>query len=447
LCHRSSPAARQATANRPPRTLPLTLLGRLRILREDYKESSEVLEQALAAEPENWTAHNLLADAYLRLQEFEKSRQQAQLAIETAKGAGNAARIPLAEALASLGRKPEALEALAAFLQNAPQSSIAPQVRDLMAEIKRRESDPIDNSQNSSTPTAHLAPAHLLVAKDSDFSIKSWEPPGIDEVRPSVATGVVCPYEKVIEETGKRVAQFVDDVAQFSAIEDVLHDDLDDLGKPITKKSIQFDYVASISADYPGFLGVDEYRNDRNDEAGVGEFPDQIATRGLPALALVFHPDMRRNFQIVCEGLGEWNRQATWLLHFRQRDDRPNRIKQYKIGDRTCPANLKGRAWVSTTTFQIVRIESDLVSPMPQIQLLGEHQIVDYGPVPFPTRNVELWLPQHAELYFDFRRHHYFRRHSFDHFMLFAVDSIGKVKGPKRKEAQRSSTSSSTQDP
>jgi len=222
LCHRSSPAARQATANRPPRTLPLTLLGRLRILREDYKESSEVLEQALAAEPENWTAHNLLADAYLRLQEFEKARQQAQLAIETAKGAGNAARIPLAEALASLGRKPEALEALAAFLQNAPQSPIAPQVRDLMAEIKRRESDPIDNSQNSSTPTAHLAPAHLLVAKDSDFSIKSWEPPGIDEVRPSVATGVVCPYEKVIEETGKRMAQFVDDVAQFGAIEDVL---------------------------------------------------------------------------------------------------------------------------------------------------------------------------------------------------------------------------------
>ena len=45
----------------------LTLLGRLRILREDYKGSSEVLEQALAAESENWTAHNLLADAYLRL--------------------------------------------------------------------------------------------------------------------------------------------------------------------------------------------------------------------------------------------------------------------------------------------------------------------------------------------------------------------------------------------
>jgi tetratricopeptide (TPR) repeat protein len=303
----------------------LTLLGRLRILREDYKGSSEVLEQALAAESENWTAHNLLADAYLRLQEFEKARQQAQLAIETVKGAGNAARIPLAEALASLGRNPEALEALATFLQNAPQSPIAPQVRDLMAEIKRRDSDPQFAELFNST--AHVAPAHLLVATDSDFFIRSWEPPGIDEAKPLVATGVVCPYEKVIEETGKRMAQFVDDVAQFSAIEDVLHEDLDELGKPITKKSIQFDYVASISADYPGFLGVDEYRNDRNDEAGVGEFPDQIATRGLPALALVFHPDMRGNFQIVCEGLGEWNRQATRLLHFRQREDRPNRIK------------------------------------------------------------------------------------------------------------------------
>ena len=130
-----------ATKGDPHHVQALTLLGRLRILREDYKGSSEVLEQALA-EPENWTAHDLLADAYLRLQEFEKARQQAQLAIETAKGAGNAARIPLAEALASLGRNPEALEALATFLQNAPQSPIAPQVRDLMAEIKRRDSDP-----------------------------------------------------------------------------------------------------------------------------------------------------------------------------------------------------------------------------------------------------------------------------------------------------------------
>jgi hypothetical protein len=44
----------------------------------------------------------------------------------------------------------------------------------------------------------------------------------------------------------------------------------------------------------------------------------------------------------------------------------------------------------------------------------------------FPRKNVELWLPKSAEIYIDFRRHRYYRRHSFDHYMLFATDSADK---------------------
>jgi len=95
--------------------------------------------------------------------------------------------------------------------------------------------------------------------------------------------------------------------------------------------------------------------------------------------------------------------------------------------------SMKGRAWIAADTFQIVRLESEMVSPIPEIQLVSEHQIVEYGSVPFPKKKVELWLPKNADLYFDFRRHHYFRRHSFDHFMLFSVDMEEKRKEPKEK--------------
>ena len=96
------------------------------------------------------------------------------------------------------------------------------------------------------------------------------------------------------------------------------------------------------------------------------------------------------------------------------------------------PVNLKGRAWITPDKFQIVRIESELVKPMPNIQLLTEHQIVEYGPVKFQKKNVELWLPKSAELYFDFRKHRYFRRHSFDHFMLFSAETDEHYGGPKQ---------------
>jgi hypothetical protein len=78
-----------------------------------------------------------------------------------------------------------------------------------------------------------------------------------------------------------------------------------------------------------------------------------------------------------------------------------------------------------------VRIEAELVKSMPEIRLLSEHQIVDYGPVPFGKTSTALWLPKSAEIYFEFRKNRYHRLHSFDHYMLFAVGSEEKRKEPK----------------
>jgi hypothetical protein len=105
--------------------------------------------------------------------------------------------------------------------------------------------------------------------------------------------------------------------------------------------------------------------------------------------------------------------------------------------------HLKGRAWISADNFQIIRIEAEMIAPMPKIHLLSEHQIVEYGPIQFQKKNVEMWLPKSADLYFDFRRHRYFRRHSFDHYMLFAVDSAEKQGVPKQLPSDTGSSSPS----
>ncbi|MGH9529506.1 MAG: tetratricopeptide repeat protein [Terriglobales bacterium] len=412
----------------------LALLGRLRLEREDYSAARAVLEQAVAADGESWMAHNLLADVYLRQHEFEKAREEARLAIEKGKGGGNAAQIVLGEALAHLGRDKEAITALNTFLQYAPDSPSSPQVHSLISQLEKQDSELAENSGASPKAEPSLPSTKfevddpLLAATDNSFTAKGWEPPGVDDVKPAVAADVVCPYQQVIDGTGVAVKQFVDDVGRFNAIEDLLHENLNELGTPTSKDTREFNYVVTISEPTPGFMKVDEFRTGRTD---VGDFPDKIATRGLPALALIFHPDMRDNFEITCEGLSQWNGKATWLLHFRQRDDRPNRIRAYSIGGQTYPVNLKGRAWVSADTYQIVRIESELVKPMPQIQLLSEHYTVDYGPVFFQKKSVQLWLPQTAELYFHFQKHRYFRRHTFHDFLLFSVDSDEKTSKPK----------------
>ena len=228
-----------------------------------------------------------------------------------------------------------------------------------------------------------------------------------------------------------RVQELVDDVARFAAVEDLFHQSLDNYGVPSRTETRKYNYVASISEPEPGYLAVDEYRADKMDYSG---YPDGIASTGFAALALVFHPHMRDNFTMTCEGLGDWHGQATWLVHFQQREDRPNRMHSYKVGGQTFPVPLKGRAWITPDKFQIVRIEAEMVHPIPEILLASEHQVVEYGPVPFEKKNTTLWLPKSAEIYFDFRKHRYYRRHSFDHYMLYSVDTQEKRKEPQVKD-------------
>ena len=333
----------------------------------------------------------------------------------------------LGQALINLGQRQEGINVLKSFLKDSPKSPTTLQVTTLIAELERGEtlSPPGTVTTNSRAPLTGVDP--LLVYPDISFTRKPWQPAGIDETKLSVAPGVTCP-DNVIEKSGEGVQELVKNVSRIAALEHLLHEQVDEIGNPITKQTRDYNYVASISEYQPGFLSVDEYRDAHS---GLNDYPDHISSSGFAALALVFHPDMRDNFTMTCEGLGDWKGQSVWIVHFRQRDDRPARIHDYKLGAQIYSVRLKGRAWITSDKFQIVRIESELVDPMKPIQLLSEHQIVEYGPNPFPRKNMELWLPKTAEIYFDFRRHRYYRRHSFDHYMLFSVESEDKQKPPK----------------
>jgi tetratricopeptide (TPR) repeat protein len=409
-------------------TQVLVLLGQIGLQQDDYPTAQTFLQQAMTVDSQNWMPHALLAEVYLKQREFEKAREQAQAAIERNKVASSRAQLVLGEALANLGRNAEALTALKTFLQQAPDSPVAPQVRSFMAAVASMPTTPVNNSGQAKTLAIVIGPNPGTAIADPRFSGMSGEPPGIDDSKPAVAAGVTCPADNVIQMAGQRVQELADDVSRFAAIESLLHERLDVNGFPATRETRTFNYVVSIAESPPGFLEVSEYRSERS---GLADLPDHIASNGFISLALVFHPSMRDNFQLTCEGLGDWHGQATWLVHFQQRGDRPNRFHSYVVNGSVYPVALKGRAWIKADTFQIVRMESELVSPAPEIHLVTEHQIVDYGPVAFKKKNEDLWLPRSAELYFNFRNRRYYRRHSFDHFMLFAVDSAEKRKEPK----------------
>jgi len=146
----------------------------------------------------------------------------------------------------------------------------------------------------------------------------------------------------------------------------------------------------------------------------------------------VFHSQYRNDFNFNCEGLGEFQGRATWIVYFQQRPDLPSRIRGYSINGVLHPVALNGRAWIAADSFQVVRMEADITKPMPQIKLRDEHQVIEYRPVLFQKSNTEMWLPATANLYFDFRNHKYHRVHSFSSYLLFSVSASEKIGTPKQ---------------
>ena len=425
-----------ASTLNPRNAQALTLLGRTGLARQDYPAARSALEMAIMADEENWLPYNLLADTYLHERNYDKARDEAQVAITKGKKNATPAQLVLGEALVNLGHNQEGIQALNSFLQESPHSPMAEPVRKLIAEVETAGKRPsMAPSEAEETSEAEMFCVEscvdpTLALPAPGLAMKMWQPPGVDDVKPVLAPGVVCPSAHVIEESGKRVQELVEDLSRFSAVEDLLHQPLDEFGTPVRTETREYNYVASISEPTAGFLSIDEFRTEKLTLDG---YPGHIASTGLAALAFVFHPHVRDSFDMLCEGLGDWHGQASWLVHFRQRDDRPNSMHSYKVGNQPYPVNLKGRAWITADNFQIARIETEMDRPMPEIHLLSEHLIVEYGPVPFERSHTSLWLPKTGEIYSDFRGHKYYRRSSFDHYMLFSVETDEKRKEPVSK--------------
>jgi hypothetical protein len=254
-----------------------------------------------------------------------------------------------------------------------------------------------------------------------------WAPPDVDQAVPSVRSDVPCPLPQLLKEASHKVEELSDNLQRFSAHEQIQHMEVPKRGHLRTMTRRTFNYVAQIS-DIAGAPSVEEYRVGSEPEVG----PDTaVYDTGSAAFALIFHPSYIADFEITCEGLADSAEGPAWQLHFAQLPDRPNQFHVLHMDNRYFPLPLKGRAWIAADTYQVLRLETDLLEPVKKARLEREHLVIEYGPVDFRKGTVRLWLPQLADLYIDFNGHRYERRHKFSDFQLFWVDSAQVIKAPK----------------
>jgi hypothetical protein len=260
-------------------------------------------------------------------------------------------------------------------------------------------------------------------------SERHWAPPDIDSREYPLAQNASCSAGEILPRAEHRMRSQLQNFEKFTATEHIDHQEIDRLGRPGPVKSRDFSYIVFVNR-YAGdsfFLDEDRYST-RNDSS----FPTSLATVGLNNLGVsILQPVTQRDFVYECEGLVGIRGKATWQIRFQEKKDSHGGIRNWRRDGKLYRVRLKGRIWISSASFDVLRIETDLLEPVQPLGLTRDHLLVDYGPVNFSTVNTTLWLPWSAEMHMELHNHRYHHKHYLTDYMLFEVDTKHKIEKPK----------------
>jgi tetratricopeptide (TPR) repeat protein len=424
----------------PKHSLALQALATVVARKGDYAAAQGYLERALQVNPDSWHALELLSIVCFRQANYAEAVSHAERSLELGKNLANGARLPLAESLIAQNQVGAAREVLRAFLNANPPQAQAAFANKLLQKLSVMASAAQASPESSPAAATVASLPELPLLKPE---LPKWLPVNVDEFQPAVEPGVACPLREILDGAANHVREFMKSVDHITATELLDHEVVNDWGFVTRNEKRSFNYLVSISEIRPGQLSVEEYRNGTRDPK---VFPDAIATTGLSAAVLVFHPYYRDDYEMRCEGLGRWKGHPAWQMHFSQKPGKPSRLRGYRasVGGPLTPIALKGRAWVEKDTLQVARMETDLQTPLSEIKLLAEHIDIEFGPVIFRNKNVSMWLPMTADIYIDLRGRRIRRKNAFSNYLLFSVDEKQNISAPGESKTNGNSASPAT---
>ncbi len=298
---------------------------------------------------------------------------------------------------------------------------------DAIAEAEARETGIAVPTNTAPSPSTHEPTATRASANPAKAKALYWNPPDLDRGKQDRVDASECELNEVLAQAGTRATELVSNLQNFTAQEHIVYRVLGGGASQIDSGTGDFAYNASLVRRTEGFK-VSETRVSEN---GSQALPPASLSIGLPEMALIFLPDIQPDYEMHCGGAVLWQGQAAWLVTVRQRKDRPDHTATFIAANgEVYPAPLKGRAWIAQDSGEVLHLEIGLMHPVQQVGVDGWFLSIDYAPVKFRTRNVEVWLPQFAETYDDASYRRTITSHEFSKFLLFSVDTKQETAPP-----------------
>jgi hypothetical protein len=195
----------------------------------------------------------------------------------------------------------------------------------------------------------------------------------------------------------------------------------------------------------PGFI---EYRADF---AGSEVIPKGLSegfmlTTGFASAEIIFHPTYRSESTFRYLGRQNVSGRNTFVVAFAQIPGKAHIRGNFKNGSTSIATFSQGLAWINPDTYQIIRLHTDLLAPLPELRLEKETLNVDFTEVHFSHLKEAFWLPEEVTVTLDWNGKQLRNKHEYSDFKVFNVEASEKIGKPKAS-AKSSRGSQESTDP
>jgi len=393
---------------------PSVALGVMETWQHQPKSAAGYFMEALKYAPQDPLALQELGRSQLLIQNWGPADQYLAKAI--AAGAGPEARLLRVEALLGGDQFQAASTEMTRYLDRRDVKKMPIQVRQLWAQIENRKK--VEAAYSKAKPKGDQALDYL-----------HRPPPDLPGLEPATDQGQL---DSILSAVGKTVAEFLTNFPSTSSLEQIHQEKLRRKQKRGATLDQKFRYLCFTPAGDWG-PGFDEYRADL---LGTQALPQGLQdgfmlTSGFASASLLFHPKYQSQTAFRYLGRQKVNGRDTYVIAFAQQPGKARLNGAFKSGQISMTTFSQGLAWIDSQNYQITRLRTDLLRPLPEINLERETTEIAFGEVHFKGMAEGFWLPQQVTVAVDWNGKHFRNEHHYSEFKLFNVEATQKIKKPK----------------
>jgi len=401
------------------RAEPLLLYGVLQSWRHEYTQAAAYFGEALKYAPKDPLALQEAGRAELMLQDW--SVADAYLAQALAAGAGPDARFLRVQALLNQGSTDEAHTEMTRYLDGRDVKNMPIRVREVYMQVQQKKK-------------VEVTYAKVKTAVDQPVDYLRRTTPELKSLKPAADQALLA---GILSATGKNVEEFFQNFPNTSSVEEIHQEKLSHKGKREGYLDQKFNYLC-VAPDQSWGPGFSEYRASAAGEQGQprGLQDGFMLTSGFTSASLIFHPAYQAQSTFRYLGRQQMDGRDAYVLAFAQLPIKSKLYGSFKSGDSQVTTFTQGLAWVDPQTYQILRLRTDLLKPLPEVRLQRQTTDISYAEVHFKDVEGGFWLPSDVTVTVGWAGRQLRNEHQYSGFRVFNVATAQKIGKPKGSAQQ-----------